>query len=175
MAGKAVMCDGTTYQIDATGVANVTNADHARKLLTMSAWRACSGDESGPQKAPEKLPMPVPKAEAPGKPVEEPQEAGKDSQGEAADPTKGNAGFATQEEADAAKAAGPMKAVDPAGVPPPAADVPEGEGSTAWPDPEMTMNKSYLQEMATAYEVKFEDKTTKQQLVDDILKKMYDQ
>lgn len=50
-----------------------------------------------------------------------------------------------------------------------------GEGVTGeWPDPDMTMTKSYLQEMAVAYEVPGGDTLTKKELITAIFGKMYD-
>jgi hypothetical protein len=44
----------------------------------------------------------------------------------------------------------------------------------AWPDPEETMEVGYLREMADAYDVKHNEKTTKKALVKAILKAMYE-
>ena len=61
-------------------------------------------------------------------------------------------------------------------VPPePAEDPVDGKEKTEdWPDPEESMSKAYLQDMAAAYEVDCSPKVTKKELVDLIKAGMYE-
>lgn len=47
-------------------------------------------------------------------------------------------------------------------------------GEAEWPDPEESMELPFLQQMAKAYDVKFDDKTTKKTLVKRIRDAMYE-
>jgi len=149
MAGKSVLCNGTLYEIDKDGVADVAKKD-AERLLAGADWSvykpAKAAKKAGAQKAPQKPSEPEPKVPPP-EPADDPQ----------GDPAGDGEG-------------------EPAGE---GGEEPAGEGTAtedpnAWPDPDMSMKKEYLQEMATAYEVEFEEKTTKQELVGAIMKKMYE-
>jgi len=136
MAGKAVLVNGTKYQLNAEGVVNVPNETDAAKLLASKSWRAFEDSVEAPtvpQKASEPQPQPAPPPEPPKAPVEAEtaSDPGSDAGGEGKDP---------EEE---------------------------------WPDPDESMKKGYLQEMADAYEVEYTPKTTKKELVDAIMDKMY--
>jgi len=62
MAGKAVLVNGTTYDIDENGVAEVEDAD-AEKLLKGTAWRPAPS--RSPVRAPEPTPPPAAAPEPP--------------------------------------------------------------------------------------------------------------
>lgn len=53
------------------------------------------------------------------------------------------------------------------------ADSSESGEETEWPDPTMKMTGKYLREIADAYEVSYNEKTTKKELVKTIMKAMY--
>lgn len=75
---------------------------------------------------------------------------------------------APKPEKDPEPPAEPEEALEPSEAP----EEPESE-EPEWPDPDMSMTKAYLQEMADAYDVEYDAKVTKQDLIDAILAVMY--
>lgn len=156
MAGKSILVNGTHYKLGQDGVADVAKKD-AERLLTGPDWSvykpAKTAKKAGPQKAAQKppdgepkVPPPDPASEAPQEPENEPQE----------DPAGEGEG-------------------EPAGEAPQGTEDGSGEEDpNAWPDPDMSMTKAYLQEMADAYEVESNEAMTKKDLIEAIKEKMYE-
>lgn len=163
MREMAVLCNGTRYEIDERGVAEVEDEDDAKKLLSSSNWKVYRepADEKAP-KAKKTKTKPETKKQAPPETPEDEESQEADEAAEQPDEPEGEGdGGAAEDEA------------------PEGDDEPEGEegaedDASEWPDPDVSMKKDYLQAMADAYEVEYEEKTTKAELVELIKAKMYE-
>jgi hypothetical protein len=146
MFNKTVKVNNNIYQIDAKGIArNVADADAKKLLQNKAAWVICVNKASEPaiEKKITKVNEQIAK-ELIEKEQQIAKDTGKIDRQPAVDPVKDIAEDANRDEVD-----------------------------EEWPDPDLSMPKAYLEEMATAYEVKFNTKTTKKELVDRIMQAMY--
>lgn len=143
MRGKSVLVNGTQYTIDESGYAEVAEAD-AAKMLQGHHWKPVSRRPAREPAAPEREQAPV--QEAP------PSEPGETSDSELESEEAGE-NLKSEEESPAV----PL----------------DTEGSPEYPDPTMDMSKSELREIAAAYQIEYEPRTTKKELVDLITAAMY--
>jgi hypothetical protein len=180
MKGKGVCVNGTIYQIDAEGIARDVSDNDAQKLLASRNWMEYDPEAAEKRAERRKAIRDDFKKQRGGI-----QLIGRD--GRVIDPE------AEIKEAEKAKA----KAMDPENLPSMQSEsasqptleksetkavskIPSEINKTTdveldeeWPDPHLGMKKPYLQEMARAYELEFEPKTTKQELIDMIMEAMY--
>jgi len=152
MRGKVVLCNGRKYQIDDMGCVDVDDEADLKRLLAAAEWqqyrKPVDRDEMVAESAKPAKPEPTPEKKAPPEaPPEEPQEADQAAEPEQEPDNEGQGG-----DADAADA----------------------DEEDEWPDPDVSMSKAQLQKIANAYEVEYEAKTTKAELVELINAKMYD-
>lgn len=125
MVNETVKVQGTVYEINGEGVADVDNEEHALRLLAdRSMWRRYVERSPVTPKVPE-APKPPVQTKAPETKPE--------------DTTK-----------------------------------PPQENGDEWPDPKTSMAVKQLHEIADAYQVEYDAKTTKKVLVDLIMKAMYE-
>ena len=68
MFGKSVLVDGTTYTIDAKGIAHKVKAKDAKKMLKGKSWKLAKGAKSTPEPDPEPALL-----DDDGKPIEDPE------------------------------------------------------------------------------------------------------
>lgn len=189
MAGKSVLVNGTVYAIDEDGVVkDVADAD-AAKLLQNKAWMEFDPEAAAKREERRKVLRGQFKEQVGGIQL-------MTRKGELIDPHAVNK---AQEAAEAATEAQDYPSMRPkkqksaphssevdAGVPLEEPVPPEVEAVThedqgtlgdadEWPDPEVGMKKSYLQDMANAYGLTFKPTTTKPELVSMIMQAMYDE
>lgn len=181
MAGKSVLVNGTVYQIDPEGVVTDVADTDAAKLLQNKAWMEYDPEAEAKREERRKVLREQYKQEKGGIQL-------LTREGELIDPHAVNK---AQEKAERTKDYPSMRSepgspeVD-AGVPAEEPVAPEIEAATheekgtlggdyEWPDPDMSMKKAYLQDMAHAYGVKFNAQTKKQELVSKIMVAMYDE
>lgn len=167
MQNQSVLVNGTRYQIDGDGIVRNVKPEDARKLLkNKAAWRIYTEGGAQPQRSPQKAPEPAKKAEMPKVAEKAPVAPEKQPDADSTLPDQeASAMTAAQDQFEARKAGEAKSPEEEAGE--------EPETGEEWPDPDMKMSKSYLQEMADAYEVGYDDKTTKKELVERITKAMY--
>jgi len=191
-----ILVNGATYGIDENGVCrDVKDADAEKLLQNQRAWRLFDPKEAEAEAkdkaiAEEERLAARAKLKADSKMKLIGADAPKTGDGE---PTltdiEAAAMMASQDQFEAEKAGEanpPPKAPDSETEDSEAddtkADDGEGEASdkeaeeevVEWPDPKETMNKDTLHEIADAYEVPYEEKTTKKELVAAIKVAMYD-
>lgn len=174
MRNKAVLVNGTVYQIDSNGIAKDVSDTDAEKLLRNRAWL---------RNDPEAL-----------REQEERRKALRDQfkqggiqlitkQGDLIDPKAINE---LEDEKEATQAGAPDTQVvatsedtpppDPAGsTDMEGLDIEDQQAMDEWPDPHMGMKKPFLQHMARAYGLVFTPQTKKQELVEMITRAMYDE
>lgn len=168
MRGMAVLCNGTRYEIDERGVADIEDEDDAKKLLSSSNWkvyRKPAEEKASKTKKPKtekQAPPKTPEDEESQEPDEGTEQSGEES---AEDGGTGLLDDEGQEAEGDGEEAGEEADADAEG---------EDGDANEWPDPDVSMKKDYLQAMADAYEVEYEEKTTKAELVELIKAKMYD-
>lgn len=166
-----ILVNGTVYMIGPDGIVEVGKDEDAKKLLQNDrVWRKYNPKQAAALRAQAKAAAkgrmqligadgPIPKDDRPGDPMDpnlatykRPNPNPKDK---ASDPVQ------TKEEAD------PDDGVS--------GEDPEGsEAESDWPDPDESMDVEYLREMAAAYEVKFNARTSKKTLVTRISEAMYE-
>lgn len=147
MAGQSVKVNGNTYQLDADGVVDIKDKKDLAKLqANPSGWKSYVKRAPVTAKKVEKTPPPPPP------PEEEPEEV------------------ETPEELEE-KPEVPDGGADPEGTPD--AENSEAEEEDEFPDPKMSMTLDTLRTMASAYQVPYDDKTTKRVLVNALMEAMY--
>lgn len=151
-----VLVDDTIYSIGVDGIVRNVKPEHAKQLLanTDKSWTVLRTAATAP--VPEEAPAPVEVA-----PQEQPVEQPPQAEG--------------APEADAPVVLAPPPPVDaePAGVPVSPHAPGEKPDAGEWPEPNASMSIQYLRQMADAYEVKYQKKTTAEQLCKMIIKAMY--
>lgn len=172
MKGKAVFVNGTLYQIDEDGIARDVSEGDANKLLQNKAWMIY--DPEAAAKREERIQ--ALREEFKG------QRGGIQlftKKGELVDPRAINEAQEKKEAQEVLIAPDDfptMKSEEPAEVQqeaaPAMADRPVVED---WPDPDMSMTKSYLMDMASAYGLSPQPQTKKQDLIKMIMTAMYDE
>jgi len=192
MRGKGIYINGTTYQVDKDGVIKGIEGTDADKLLASAQWEECTEDALAERLAKrdrlkadfkrkrqglgllgaDGKPLAVPEAPKP-EPRQAPPPPVVDPPPPPTPPAPPPLAKADQ------PAPSPMSMLESAEEPlverplEPAEPV-EEPTADEWPDPSMEMSKSYLQDMADAYDVKYhKTKTTKKELVEKIDAAMY--
>lgn len=172
MRGMGVSCNGTIYKLDDEGVVEVKDKADIEKLFSAAEWAPYKTPKKG--KVPKAAKSQIKKSvlsEAPIvldpvlDPVPDPEQElvegeTTDTIETLEDPDSTNIPT-TNDEAEAENnddSVGEGPEIDP----------------DEWPDPEVSMKKEYLQDMADAYDIEYEDKTTKTKLVELIQVKMYE-
>lgn len=182
MRGKGVLVNGTIYPIDAEGIAKNVSEEDAAKLLGSDKWMVYDPKAAAKREERRKLVREqfkqkrgsIQLIKKDGGLVD-PEEMKKAAEAEKAK-AKAQELVKAQAAAEAKDEYPSMNAEEKAAPVEKATEAPlasEGDPNE-WPDPDMTMAKPYLQDMAKAYGVTFKPQTKKQELVDLILKAMYD-
>lgn len=150
MRGQAILCNGVHYKVDSDGIIEVEDADDAKRLMASPDCVPYKAPQKA-QKTPQAAPKPQPKP-APPKEPKAPEPAVEAVSPEPEPDDDGETGLLDEEGQDAGD---------------------QGE-APEWPDPDMSMTKAYLQEMADAYEVEHNPAMTKKDLIEAIMEKMYE-
>jgi hypothetical protein len=173
-----ILVNGTVYTIGPDGIVELGKDEDAKKLLQNDrVWRKYHPKQAAALRAQAKAAAkgrmqligadgPIPKDDKPGDPMDpnlatykRPNPNPKDKAPEGPPPVPD--GVQTKEEPD------PEDGVS--------GENPEGsEAESDWPDPDESMDVEYLREMAAAYEVKFNSRTSKKTLVTRISEAMYE-
>lgn len=147
-----VKVNGNYYRIGFDQLARDVLDEDAKKLLKGTTWEVVEGELP-----PEEKPFGAKEIQAPIQ-VEKPKKAPEQPPQPQVKPEVPKAAQAAPVEAEEAADADPES---------------EGEEAAEWPDPDESMPKKYLQEMADAYAVEYDNKTTKKELVALINTEMY--
>lgn len=170
MLGRSVLVNGTLYQIDQEGIVRGVPEADAAKLLQNKAWMEFDPEAAAKREERRQALREEFKGQSGGIQLVT-------KQGELVDPKAINEAQAKKEAQEALNDFPTMKSEEPAAPPPQEAE-PVKEASPAadeWPDPDMSMTKAYLQDMANAYGLSFAPGTKKQDLVNMIMTAMYDE
>lgn len=188
MKGKSVLVNGTQYQIDQDGIAHGVAQADADRLLHSKAWmrydpeslkeleerRKAIRDEfkqGGIQLITRKGELIDPRAI---------NEAEAKKQAEAVVDADDFPSMRSESESNPQPEPQPQPQPEsgldePLGPDPVGPDADGEQTSDEWPDPHMGMKKPFLQNMANAYGLQYTPQTKKQELVDMIMRAMYDE
>lgn len=145
MRKQSVKVNGNRYDLDMDGIADVDNAEDAKKLLKGDAWsryypklEEVEQDDASIIPEPESVPEPTPEPTPEPEPISEPE---------------------------------PNPVQEP--VQEPVTDEETEELDKQFPDPTMDMTVKELKVLADAYQVSYKDQPNKETLIGRIMKAMY--